>query len=266
LVEKPITTTLAEARQLADMAKARSLSLSVNLMMPQNAYNRLAREIITRGMIGEVDHAVLHMEFLYGATPDEAASWRCSDPSQLGGPIADVGGHCLDMAEFLAGSPICAVSCVTYPDTLGIAVENGAYIQYRTESGKTGTIRVAFSERRGGLVGTLGNLGYEVYGSGGSLHAMGTLFQLSGHPDEPYRMQLFTETERGVMHHTPEHIRNIYRSQILEHAASIRDARPMDGARAVHNLALILACHQSAACGGEFVETCDVETCDNYAI
>lgn len=257
LVEKPVTTSMEDARILATMARKRSLSLSVNLMMPNNTYNQLARELLHSGTIGHVEHLVLHMEFLYGSEASEAATWRCSDPLQLGGPIGDVGGHCLDMAEFLSGSPISSLSCTLYPKILDIAVENGACIQYRTLEHQTGTIRVAFSEKRGNLAGTLGNLGYEAYGSQGVLRAKGTLFQLSGHPDEPYRLSLETETEKGSTMHTPSSVVNIYQKQLQDHARSIRTGTILDGSRALHNLALILACHRSAAAGGESVQLCD---------
>jgi len=89
-------------------------------MMTENAYNRRAKDLINQGAIGKVNDIVLHMEFYYGSTPQEVATWRCADPNEIGGPIGDVGSHCLYMAEFLLSSPIGSLCCVYTPKILNI--------------------------------------------------------------------------------------------------------------------------------------------------
>jgi hypothetical protein len=41
-------------------------------------------------------------------------------------------------------------------------------------------------------------------------------------------------------------IRNIYQSLIQAHADSILNRQPMDGGEGLHNLELVLKCHESA--------------------
>jgi hypothetical protein len=94
------------------------------------------------------------------------------------------------MAEHLIGSRIRSLACTYLPATLGLAVENGAFVQFETAGGVQGSARVAFNQPRGGLRETLGNLGYEIYGSEGVLRGYGTLFQLSGYSDEPAAVRL----------------------------------------------------------------------------
>ena len=253
LVEKPITTKVEDARKLADYANAHDLSLSVNLMMTKNAYNRKAKDLVSDRVIGDVDYATLHMEFLYGEDPAEAATWRCSAPEEVGGPIGDVGGHCLDLAEFLFDQKIVAVKCVYYPKTLDIAVEDGAVILYRMENGMRGCVRVGFNQPRGGLFGTIDNLGYEVYGDKGILRGHGTVFQLSGHRDEPVPIGLELKTTEYVKTYGMTQVKNIYQAQISEHALSIRNKKPIDGQQGLHNIELVLACHESADNGGKEV-------------
>ena len=168
LVEKPIATTLDDARRLQQLARQRQVSLAVDHMMTENAYNQRARELVAAGAIGEVNDISLHMEFCYGSTPNEAATWRCADPLEIGGPVGDVGSHCLYMAEFLLNGTVKSLSCVYTPRTLNIAVENGAFVHFRLDTGVQGTAQVAFNRPRGGLGGTLTNLGYEIYGTKGS--------------------------------------------------------------------------------------------------
>jgi predicted dehydrogenase len=253
LIEKPIATTLEDARRLQERARRRRISLAVDHMMTENTYNQRAKALIEEGAIGRVNDVVLHMEFCYGATLREAASWRCADPGQIGGPIGDVGSHCLYMAEFLLGCEIESLSCVYMPRTLDIAVENGAFVQFRMKDGTQGTARVAFNQPRGGLTGALTNLGYEVYGTEGVIRGYGALFQLSGHPGEPVEVRLEVErsgvTERIRLDKAP----NIYQAVIARHARSILDDSPLDAAEALHNLELILACYESAGRQGRAV-------------
>lgn len=249
-IEKPAGVTLREVEVLAEEAGKRRLSLGVDHMMTKNRYNVLARELLASGAIGRIGHVVLHMEFSFGMTAGEAATWRCSDRKELGGPIGDVGSHCLYMAEFLIGENIHALQCVYTPKHLGTAVEDGAIIRFETSFGTTGTIRVAFDQPRGPLAETLSNFGFEVWGAMGMMESRGTLFQLSGHDDEPVRPVLATTSEDARTVHVPKEIRNIYASQISEHAQSIISGNPMDGSEAMHNLEMVLLAHESASAGG----------------
>jgi len=260
LIEKPIATTLQDARRLQELSRQHRLSLAVDHMMTENAYNQRARDLIRQGAIGQANDIVLHMEFCYGSTPQEAASWRCADPGQIGGPIGDVGSHCLYMAEFLLNSEIESLACVYTPKTLDIAVENGAFVQFRMKDGTQGTVRVAFNQPRGGMESTLTNLGYEVYGTQGVIRGYGTLFQLSGHAAESVEVRLEVEKSASteeIRPHGPlagiDNAPNIYQAVIAGHAQSILDGRPLDAADALHNLELILGCYRSAENQGQTI-------------
>ncbi len=255
LIEKPIATTLEDARRLQQLSRQKHLSLTVDHMMTENAYNRRARDLIQQGAIGRVNDMVLHMEFSYGSTPQEAASWRCADPAEIGGPIGDVGSHCLYMAEFLSGCQVESLACVYTPRTLDIAVENGAFVQFCMKDGTQGTVRVAFNQPRGSLASTLTNLGYEVYGTEGIIRGYGTLFQLSGHPAEPIEVRLEVDRSGVTEKVKIDQVRNIYQSVIAGHAQSILDDSPLDAADALHNLELILNCYQSADWHGHAISS-----------
>jgi predicted dehydrogenase len=253
ILEKPMATRLDDARRLVDLAAARNLSLAVDHMMVHNAFSIAARDLIAAGALGEVNDITLHMEFCYGATPEEAAAWRCARPSELGGPIGDVGSHCLYMAEFLTGSPVGSLAAVFTPRTIKIRAENGAFIRFGTESGLTGSARVSFNDPRGGLAGTLLNLGYEVYGTKATLRSYGTLFQLSGHAGEPVRLRLELEEAVACREIRVNNVKNIYQQIILGHAKAIRSGRRLTGEDGLHNLALVEAAYRSARKGGKAV-------------
>jgi len=254
LIEKPVTTTLQDALELQRSARERGMSLVVDQMMTENVYNRRARELIGQSAIGDVNDICLHMEFCYGSIPVEAATWRCADPQEIGGPIGDVGSHCLYMAEFLLDSEVTALSCVYTPRTLDIAVENGAFVQFRLRNGTQGTARMAFNQLRGGLCGTLTGLGYEVYGTRGILRGCATLFQLSGHPGEPVEVRLEVDDFKRTEKIRIDAVQNIYQAVIRRHAESIINRAPLDSTDAIHNLKLVLACYESAENDGREIE------------
>lgn len=254
IVEKPIATTVEDAIELSRLAKAKNLSLTVDHMMTENAFNIKARELVANGALGTVNDSCFHLEFCYGADPAEAATWRCSSWDEVGGPIGDVASHAMYMAEFIFGSKIKSLACVYYPKTMIIKVEDGAYIKYTMESGLTGSVKVGFNEPRGGLGGTLSNLGYEIYGSDAVLRGYATLFQLSGHDDEPVKIRMELDKFSTQEKICPEKIQNIYQSVIIKHADSVLNNVPLCGCDAVHNLKLIAAAHESARNGGKIIE------------
>jgi len=134
LVEKPIATTLEDAKRLQQLARRHKVSLAVDHMMTENVYNRRAKELVKQDAIGQVNDVSLHMEFCYGSTPEEAASWRCADPKEIGGPIGDVASHCLYMAEFLLDSEVTSLGCVYTPRTLDIdLLTYGQRVQHDAE-------------------------------------------------------------------------------------------------------------------------------------
>jgi predicted dehydrogenase len=251
IIEKPITTTLEHARELMQLAAKNDLSLAVDHMMLHNAYNVKARHIIQKGELGDINHIVLHMEFPYGFTKDEASTWRCSDPAEVGGPIGDVASHCMYMAEFLLNDTFASLQAVYTPPVINIKAENGAFINFTFKKNTTGTIRVSFSEPRGPGKSTLLNLGYEVYGSKKTLRASGTLFQLSGHPREPIPLRLdiddFHSSTKKVK---VAKVQNIYRKVVLNHVQSILNGPRSSGKDALHNLEMVLKAHESAKGNG----------------
>lgn len=251
IVEKPIATSLADAKKMNALAKRRRLSLTVDHMMVNNAWNIAAKDAMAKGRLGKVNDSCFHMEFAYGYDPAEAATWRCSKVEEMGGPIGDVASHCFYVAEFLFGRKIRKLAAVYYPKLMKIKAEDGAYVKFFLDDGTQGSVNCAFSELRGGLAGTLTNLGYEVYGDKAVMRGYGTMFQLSGHPGEPIVQRLELDDGKAPKAVRPAKIRNIYQEIIESHAKSVLDKKPLDADDAIHNLTLCAACHDSAAKGGK---------------
>ena len=218
-----------------------------------NAWNIAAAKAVQSGSLGKVNDSCFHMEFAYGYDPAEAATWRCGKVEEMGGPIGDVASHCFYVAEFIFGKKIAKVAAVYYPKVMKIRAEDGAYIKFFFEDGTQGSVNAAFSEMRGGLAGTLTNLGYEVYGDKAAMRGFGTMFQLSGYADEPIRIRLERDDGKGVSEIKPGKIQNIYQALIEGHAKSVQAGKPLTAQDAIHNLALCAAAHRSAQNGGKVV-------------
>ena len=253
IVEKPAATSVADAQKMVDLAAAKGLSLSVDHMMVNNAWNIKAQEVMAAGTLGTVNDSCFHMEFAYGYDPAEAATWRCSKIEEMGGPIGDVASHCFYVAEFVFGKKIAKIAAVYYPKVMPIVAEDGAYIKFFFEDGTQGSVRASFSEFRGGLGGTLTNLGFELYGDKAVLRSFGSMFQLSGHEGEPCRMRLELDDLGKVQEIAPAPIQNIYQTLIEHHAESIQNKTPINAEDAVHNLKLCAAAHESAQNGGKII-------------
>ena len=257
IVEKPAATSVADAKKMEALAKKKGLSLTVDHMMVNNAWNIAAAKAVQSGKLGKVNDSCFHMEFAYGYDPAEAATWRCSKIAEMGGPIGDVASHCFYVAEFVFGKKIKKVAAVYYPKVMKIKAEDGAYIKFFFEDGTQGSVNAAFSEMRGGLAGTLTNLGYEVYGDKAALRGYGTMFQLSGHPGEPIAQRLEIDYGHRLVAVRPGRIQNIYQTLIEGHAKSVLAGVPLNADDAIHNLALCASCHASAKKGGRIVSVKD---------
>ena len=254
IVEKPAATNVADAEKMVALAAAKGLSLSVDHMMVNNAWNIKAKEVMADGKLGAVNDSCFHMEFAYGYDPAEAATWRCSKIEEMGGPIGDVASHCFYVAEFVFGKKIAKLAAVYYPKIVQMVAEDGAYIKFFFEDGTQGSVRASFSGLRGGLGGTLTNLGFELYGDKAVLRSYGSMFQLSGHAGEPVRMRLELDDLGKVEEVPPAGIQNIYQTLIEHHAESVQNGTPINAEDAVHNLKLCAAAHESAQNGGKVID------------
>lgn len=251
ITEKPMATSIADAKKMVETAKKMKLSLSVDHMMVNNIYNIKARKVVASGALGDVNDACFHMEFAFGYDPAEAASWRCSNIKEMGGPIGDVASHCFYVAEYIFNSTVEWVAAAYLPKLMDIKAEDGAYIKFGMANGIVASAKVAFSEMRGGLAGTLTNLGYEIYGNQAVLRGFGTMFQLSGYEDEPIKMRLEMDNGKTQKKLAPGKVQNIYQALITKHAKSVLSKRPLNAVDGLRNLELCEAAHKSARSNGK---------------
>jgi len=117
LCEKPLATSLADARRMRDAAREKGVVTHVNFSYRNAACVQAAAALIRKGGIGRV----LHVEASYLQSwlvqdswgdwrTNESFTWRLSRRHGSAGTLGDVGCHILDLAGFFCG-PIKEISC-----------------------------------------------------------------------------------------------------------------------------------------------------------
>jgi len=101
--EKPLANTAAEARELADIARAKGVITRVGHAFPLNPVHRLAKEIIDNGEIGEIKmfRGCQHVDIY--ADPMAPFMWRADGKLAPTGIVGDTGSHVFSFMEYLVG-------------------------------------------------------------------------------------------------------------------------------------------------------------------
>lgn len=165
ILEKPITTNLADAQELIALAKSNNLICASMYGYSGYPMVRQARAMVRRGDLGNI--RVVQTEFAHGncATPVEqhsaGAKWR-NDPAQSGATfvLGDIGTHALHIATFITGLTLQEVACDRQSFVEGRTLEDNAHVLMRFQGGASG-----FLWASGVAVGHRHGLAIRVYGS-----------------------------------------------------------------------------------------------------
>ncbi len=123
LCEKPLATTLADARRMRDAAARRKLATVVNFSYRNSSGAQAAAQLIRAGGIGRIMHveaSYLQSWLAQDAWGDwrtkTAFTWRLSTRHGSMGTLGDTGCHIYDLVGLLCGD-ISEISCVlrTFP-------------------------------------------------------------------------------------------------------------------------------------------------------
>ena len=102
LCEKPLSDTLADARSMAETARAADTVVRIGFTFRRSPGVAALRELVTSGTLGRVLHADVRYWCDYAADPQGPISWRYKG-APGSGALADVGSHAAYLAEFLCG-------------------------------------------------------------------------------------------------------------------------------------------------------------------
>ena len=249
LCEKPMGLTLEDCANMIDACKKNNVRLGVGFMMRFHSYHRKAAEMIKAGMLGKITFVRGQLSCWY---PDMEGAWRQDPARGGGGSLIDMGNHCIDVLEDILGSRVSEVSC--FADTLvnNYPVEDTAIVMMKFENGALGVVDSCFSVPDASSKNRL-----ELYGSGGSILAEGTLGQA---PDGDMKAFLeeaggydaaqAREVSGGGREIKPEPV-NTYRAEIEEMCRAIMEKREpgISGEDGLWSQKVMLACYESARTG-----------------
>ncbi len=156
LCEKPLAMNAAEAEEMLAVAERAGVLFGVAQNMRYNLSIDLMRRWIEEGRIGRPQLA--HAQFCY-ETSKSPRAWINDPALALGGPIGDVGIHCIDALCYVLGESVTAVSTLAHRDAASGAVESHAVVSLEFGSGALGTVTVTTRAAYRSLIEVVGEKG-----------------------------------------------------------------------------------------------------------
>jgi predicted dehydrogenase len=163
LCEKPVAMNAAEAREMADAAKAAGVLYGVAQNFRYNRSLDWMRERVQSGKIGHPQFA--YAEFDYPA--DRAPRKWIKDPSlACGGPIGDVGVHCIDALRYVLNQEVETISTLATKSRPEDQVEATATLQMKMTSEVLANVAVSARTPYRTFIGITGSDGVLVAENG----------------------------------------------------------------------------------------------------
>jgi predicted dehydrogenase len=172
LVEKPVALTVVDGVEVMRAARAKGVLAASGFVMRFHGYHRRMRDLVAEGRIGQVVSARAQLTCWY---PEIPGAWRQKQSESGGGAIMDLAVHCVDLLHFVLGSPIDRVAALSGTRTFAYEVEDSGTMLLRTQSGAFCTVESYFN-----IPDSAARCRFEVYGTGGSMLAEGTIGQVEG--------------------------------------------------------------------------------------
>ena len=142
LCEKPMAIHGGQCRQMVEAARKAGVLLGVAHVFRFEDSTAWFRQQVAAGNIGEVVFA--RSEFSFPADRTHARTW-INDPAIAGGgPLADVGVHCIDALRFILQDEVLRISAREIPGNAPGNVEAGATLLLEFSRGTLATVMVSF--------------------------------------------------------------------------------------------------------------------------
>lgn len=167
LSDKPMTATLAQAKELANIIRSTGLPYGLTYTYSGYPLVREAKARVADGAIGAVRKVVVEYPqgWLAGGGEGKQAEWRL-DPNRAGegGCIADIGVHAFHLAEFVTGQRVSQLLADLGSVVPGRSLDDDCQLLLRFENGARGVLIASQIS-----VGEGNGLRIRVYGEKGGL-------------------------------------------------------------------------------------------------
>ncbi|MGY3052909.1 putative dehydrogenase [Pedobacter sp. UYEF25] len=146
VIEKPMTITLDEAKQLQKKVEQTGLTLCLTHTYSGYPMVKQAKQMVSEGMIGAIRKVIVEypqgwLSKLSEREGNAQAAWR-TDPSKTGksGSMGDIGTHAAHLAEYITGleiTKICADLNIVVP---GRAIDDDGNVLLKFDNGSNGVL------------------------------------------------------------------------------------------------------------------------------
>ncbi|MCI0349925.1 MAG: Gfo/Idh/MocA family oxidoreductase [Acidobacteriales bacterium] len=231
LCEKPMAMSARQAEQMVAEAAKKNLLLGVAHVFRFEDSVLRARELVTEGTIGRPLFA--RSEFCYLAKT-HTRQWLRDAEMSCGGPIGDVGVHCIDALRFiLEDEPDSVFTAATYDDAS--ALETSASMSLKFHKGTLGNVNVSILSPY--------RPPFEIVGEQGSIRAQ-DFFSVE------VPVELIIETQGKVRRETISN-HDAYVRQFDAFALAVEKGTPFaaPGEEGLHNQLVLDAAFHSARSG-----------------
>lgn len=171
ICDKPMTRSLAEAKELAAVVERTGLLFGLTHNYTGYPMVKEAREMVRNGRIGVVRKVIVEypqgwLAMKLEDTGHKQASWR-ADPAKTGAAncMGDIGTHAENLAEYITGLKIAELSADLTTFVPGRVLEDDGNVLLRFDSGAKGVLmasQISIGEENG--------LAIRIHGDRGSLY------------------------------------------------------------------------------------------------
>lgn len=241
LCEKPMATTLADARAMVAACHAAGVPYATAFDQRFHAAHRLLAAMVAEGRLG----TVIAVRIVYACwLPADWAgdNWRIDPARAGGGALMDLAPHGLDLAGVILGEPLVEVAAMGQARVHHYAVEDGAALMARSRSGALVQMHVAYN-----CPETLPRRRLEVVGTAGQVIARDTMGQTPGGTLE------WIDAATGVTEpvEVPGNDRSPFLNQVEAFADAVQSGRafPFPPEHDLDTMALVLRAQTMATAG-----------------
>jgi 1,5-anhydro-D-fructose reductase (1,5-anhydro-D-mannitol-forming) len=140
LCEKPMAMDAGECRQMVEAARAANVLLGVAHVFRFEESTTRLRQRLAAGDVGRP--LLARAEFCYPGR-EHRRTWMTDPTLACGGPLADVGVHCIDALRYMLQDEITQVAALAVTDDHSGGVEAAATLQLKFARGTLGTVMVS---------------------------------------------------------------------------------------------------------------------------
>jgi predicted dehydrogenase len=163
LVEKPGARHFSELRELAELARERSVCVRIGFNLRYHRAMQQARKLIDDGAIGEL--MFVRARYGHGGRIGYENEWRAHPEFSGGGELLDQGVHLIDLSRWFLGEFV-AIDGFAHTYFWRMPVDDNAFLTLRTNNQQVAFLQVSCTEWK--------NLfSFEVYGRDGKLQIDG---------------------------------------------------------------------------------------------